>query len=73
MKTAFLIIELLIGLALILAILMHSPKGEGLAGIGGQARLYNNPQSEMESGLTKVTYFLAALFIVIAIILGIFI
>lgn len=72
MKTFLLFLELFIGLALIGAILLHSPKGEGLGAIGGGARLYSNPQSDMESGLDKVTYVLAALFLGIATILGLF-
>lgn len=70
MKTFLLITEFITAGLLIGAILLHQPKGEGLGGIGGQARLYNY-QKDMESGLDRVTTILAILFIVIAIILSI--
>ena len=64
MKTFLLTIEVISGLALIIAILLHSPKGEGLGGIGGQARMFNAPQKDMESGLNKFTYVVAAIFLI---------
>ena len=69
MKSALLIIEFFIGISLIGAILLHQPKGEGLGGIGGQAKMYNY-QRDMEAGLDKVTYVLASLFIAIAVLLS---
>ena len=42
MKNTLLIIEVISGILLIGAILLHSPKGEGIGGIGGQARMLNS-------------------------------
>jgi preprotein translocase subunit SecG len=71
MKILLLIIEFITALGLITAVLMHSAKGEGLGGIGGQARVFNT-QSDMESGLRKFTTILAIVFVVSAGILGVF-
>ncbi len=65
MKLILLSIEFVISVALIFAILLHSAKGEGLAGIGGRAKMFNT-QKDLESGLTKVTGVLVALFMIIA-------
>ena len=65
MKIALLTIEFLISIALIVAILLHSAKGEGLGAIGGRARLFNT-QKDLEAGLNKVTGVLVALFMIIA-------
>lgn len=65
-------IELLSGLGLIVAVLLHSPKGEGLGSIGGQARMFNNPYKELEAPLNRITYGLATIFMVVATILGLF-
>ena len=70
MKTLLLGIDFVAAFLLVVTILMHSPKGEGLGGIGGQAKIYN-AQKGMESGLNKMTGILAAVFIVISLILGI--
>ena len=72
MKTLLLIIELLSGLLLIGAILIHSPKGEGIGSIGGPAKMFNSPQKDMEKGLDQFTYILTAVFLIIATILGVF-
>ena len=71
MKTFLIIVELLSALGLIITILMHSPKGEGLAGIGGQARMYRT-KSGLEDGLNKVTYTFAFIFLLTAGIFGVF-
>lgn len=49
---------------------MHSAKGEGLAGIGGQAKMFNS-QKGLESGLTKFTGILCAIFLALALILSV--
>lgn len=69
MKTALFVIEALSAIGLIVTILMHSAKGEGLAGIGGQAKLFSS-QKGMEVGLTKVTAVLAAVFLGTALVIG---
>ena len=71
MKTLLLTIEFISALALIVAVLLHSAKGEGLAGMGGQARMFNS-QKGLEDGLNRVTSVLAAIFLVTAGIFGVF-
>ena len=72
MKTLLLIIELLSGIVLISAILLHSPKGEGIGSIGGPAQMFQNHQKDMEKGLDTFTYIVAGIFLVAATILGLF-
>lgn len=50
-------------------ILMHSPKGDGIAGIGGAAQMFSS-QKSAEKGLNKLTAIVAAVFIVCVFILG---
>ena len=72
MKTFLLIIEIISGVLLIGAILLHSPKNEGMGAIGGQARTYKAPTNDMESGLKKLTFALVLLFFGSAFLLGMF-
>ncbi|MFT5171681.1 MAG: preprotein translocase subunit SecG [Candidatus Marinamargulisbacteria bacterium] len=71
MKTFLLIVEFMTSAALIVAILLHSAKGEGLGGIGGQARVFGT-QKGLESGLDKITATLAITFMLVACILGLY-
>lgn len=70
MKIILLIIEFVSAIALIIAVLLHSAKGEGLGGIGGQARIFGS-QKGLEAGLNKLTTVLAIVFIVTAVFLGV--
>ena len=70
MKTFLLSIEFVTAVLLIIAILLHSAKGEGLAGIGGQARVFNS-QKGLEDGLTKFTAIMAVIFVVSAGVFGV--
>ena len=72
MQIALLVIEIISGLLLIGAILLHSPKSEGMGAIGGQARSFKPPTDDMESGLKKITFILILLFFGSAVILGLF-
>ena len=69
MKLTLLIVELVISLFLVFAILLHSPKGEGLGAIGGQARMFR-AQKGMEDGLNKLTTWLAVAFLGLALVLS---
>lgn len=55
---------LLIGLVLI-----HSPKGDGLAGIGGAAQMFSS-QKGAEKNLNKLTTIVAVVFVVCVFLLG---
>lgn len=71
MQTLLLVAEFLVSLALIVAILLHSAKGEGLGAIGGHARMFNS-HKDLEAGLNKITAGLAIAFFIIAGLLGVF-
>ena len=45
-------LQVLSALLLIVLILMHSPKGDGIAGIGNAAQMFTSQKSE-EKGLNK--------------------
>ena len=69
MRILLLIVEFIAAIGLVLTILLHSPKGEGLGSIGGQAKLFS-ASSGLESSLNKITATLAAVFLVVAVILS---
>ena len=69
MALLLLIVQIFVAASLIGAVLLHTAKGEGLGGIGGNAKLFGT-QKGLEEGLNKITSILAFLFIVISIILA---
>ena len=69
MLTIFWTILVLSALLLIVLILMHSPKGDGIAGIGNAAQVFSS-QKSAEKGLNKLTGIVAAIFIVCVFLLG---
>ena len=69
MLTLVWIIQVISALLLIALILMHSPKGDGIAGIGGAAQVFSS-QKSAEKGLNKLTYIVAGVFIVCVFLLG---
>ena len=62
-------IQILSALFLIILILLHSPKGDGITGIGGASHLFTS-QKSAEKGLNKVTGIVAAVFIICTFLLG---
>ena len=62
-------IQIISALFLIILILLHSPKGDGIAGIGGASPLFTS-QKSAEKGLNKVTGIFAAIFIICTFLLG---
>ena len=62
-------IQIISALFLIILILLHSPKGDGIAGIGGASHLFTS-QKSAEKGLNKVTGIFAAIFIICTFLLG---
>jgi len=54
---------------LIVLVLLHSPKGDGLGGIGGQAQLFTSTKSA-ETTLNRITWTLSILFMGITVILS---
>lgn len=54
---------------LIVLVLLHSPKGDGLGGIGGQSQLFTSAKSA-EKTLNQVTWTLSSIFIGLTIVLS---
>lgn len=69
MKTLLVSLEFISAAGLIITVLLHAPKGEGLGAIGGSARMFKS-QKGLEAGLNKVTTALAITFMVTAFLLG---
>lgn len=64
------ITQVFLSIALIVAVLLHSAKGEGLAGIGGQAHMFGS-QKGVEAGLNRITTIIAGSWILVAILLAV--
>ena len=62
-------IKIISALLLIVLILLHSPKGDGIAGIGGASHVFAS-QKSAEKGLNKLTGIVAAIFLVCTFLLG---
>ncbi|AOR38409.1 preprotein translocase subunit SecG [Candidatus Melainabacteria bacterium MEL.A1] len=62
-------IQIISALLLIVLILLHSPKGDGIAGIGGASHVFAS-QKSAEKGLNKLTGIVAAIFLVCTFLLG---
>ena len=61
--------QIVSALLLIVLILMPSPKGDGIAGIGNAAQVFSS-QKSAEKGLNKLTYIVASIFTVCVFLLG---
>jgi preprotein translocase subunit SecG len=60
----------LISAALLCAmVLLHSPKGDGLGGIGGQAQLFTSAKSA-ETTLNRITWTLTVIFMGLTLVLS---
>ena len=57
------------GVGLIVLVLLHSPKGDGLGGLGGQAQLFTSTKSA-ETTLNRVTWTLTAIFMGLTVVLS---
>lgn len=62
-------IQVISSLLLIVLILMHSPKGDGIAGIGNAAQMFTS-QKSAEKGLNKLTGIVAGIFVLCVFLLG---
>ena len=54
---------------LIVFILLHSPKGDGLGGIGGQSQLFTSTKSA-ENTLNRITWAFSVTFMALTVILS---
>ncbi len=62
-------IQIISALLLVVLILLHDPKGDGIAGIGGASQIFTS-QKSAEKGLNKVTGIFAGIFLVCTFLLG---
>lgn len=56
-------------IGLIILVLLHSPKGDGLGGLGGQAQLFTSTKSA-EVTLSRVTWALVVMFMGLTVVLS---
>lgn len=54
---------------IVILVLLHSPKGDGLGGLGGQAQLFTSTKSA-ETTLNRATWLLTILFMGITVVLS---
>ncbi len=69
MQTFIWIIQIIAAVLLIALILMHSPKGDGIASFGGTSQLFSS-QKNAEKGLNKLTMYVSIVFILCSFILA---
>ena len=58
------------GVILILLVLLHSPKGDGMGGIAASGSSMFNSASSAEASLNKITWTFLSIFLFLAIILS---
>lgn len=63
------ILQIVSALLLIVLILLHSPKGDGIAAIGGASQMFSS-QKSAEKGLNKLTAYVSAIFLICTFLLG---
>ena len=63
MLTLIWILQIIAAVLLIILVLIHSPKGDGLGAMGGMANIFSS-QKSAESGLNKLTANVALVFVV---------
>lgn len=63
------IAQIFLGLLLIGLVLIHSPKGDGMAMLGGAAQLFSS-QKGAEKNLNKLTIIIAILFLAVSFVIG---
>ncbi|MDD4527845.1 MAG: preprotein translocase subunit SecG [Candidatus Margulisbacteria bacterium] len=62
MKIFLILIQLVSAFALIIMVLLHSAKGEGLGSIGNTAKMFSS-QKGLEDGLNRITTIFASAFL----------
>lgn len=69
MQTIVELIWVISAMLLIALVLLHSPKGDGIGAIGGQAQLFSSSKTA-EQTLNRVTWLVATLFLLFSLVLG---
>jgi preprotein translocase subunit SecG len=70
--TAYQIVQIIWAISaalLVVVVLLHSPKGDGLGGIGGQAQLFSSVKTA-EATLNRITWALSIIFIGLTVVLS---
>ncbi|MBQ2610845.1 preprotein translocase subunit SecG [bacterium] len=62
-------VQMISAVLLVILILLHSPKGDGIASIGGMSQMFAS-QKSAEKGLNKLTGIVAAVFVLCSFLLG---
>jgi preprotein translocase subunit SecG len=66
---ALLVLEAILGILMIVLVLVHAPKGDGMAGIGNAATLFTGKRGA-EAGLDRLTWFIFFSFMAVCTVLG---
>jgi len=69
MFTALWITQFVTALLIILLVLLHSPKGDGIGGMGGASHLFSS-QKSAEAGLNKLTTYITIIFVICTFLIG---
>ncbi len=69
MLTFIWILQIVSAILLVVLILLHSPKGDGIAGMGGTSQIFAS-QKSAEKGLNKLTGIIAGIFLICTFLLG---
>ena len=62
-------LQVVFALVIIALVLLHSPKGDGLASMGGAGQLFTSPKGA-EEGLNQITFWAIGIFFALAFITG---
>ncbi len=63
------IVWVISALGIVVFVLLHSPKGDGIGGIGGQAQLFTSTKSA-EITLNRITWTLSVMFMGLTVLLS---
>ena len=63
------ILQAICGLSIIVLVMLHSPKGDGVGAIGGAAQMFSS-QKGAEATLNKTTAIVVGIFYVVSFTLG---
>ena len=69
MVKIFYLAQIISAIASVAFILLHSPKGDGIASIGAASQLFSS-QKTAEKDLNRITYFFVGIFVISTFVLG---
>lgn len=68
-QLALKVVQTILSLVLIVAVILHSAKGEGIGAIGGQAKIFGS-QKGVEAGLNRFATIVAILWGVLSLVIA---